>query len=145
VTDLEKAKILLRDGNYGKCVLYRDGIFHTSNGRGITPMIEFIRAGLNLRGFSAADTVAGRAAALLFAFAGVSEVYADVMSEGGVEVFERHEIKYTYGILTQRIKNRAGDGVCPMEGAVENIHEPKEAFEVLFRNLKLVSDAPDSL
>jgi len=131
LTDLEKARALLEDGSFGNCVLYSNGMIHTSKGKGISPMLEFIDAGIDMKGFSAADTVAGKALALLFAYVGIKEVYADVMSKSAVEVFERFEIRCVYGALVDVIKNRAGDGVCPMEGAVENISEPEKALEIL--------------
>jgi hypothetical protein len=131
MTNLEKAREMLKSGSFGKCILYSSEIIHTSSGQGIKPMLEFLIAGLDVRGFSAADTVAGRALALLLAYAGIKEIYADVMSHTAVSVFERHEIRYVYGELTDMIKNRAGDDLCPMEKAVFNINEPEEAFRIL--------------
>ena len=136
MTDLEKAKALLESGNYGNCVLYKDNIFHTSKGRGISPMLEFFDAELDMKGFSAADTVAGKAAALLFALAGVTEVYADIMSQSAVNTFNRFGINCTYDKLTENIKNRAGTGLCPMENAVSNINDPKEALPAIQKTLK---------
>jgi len=137
MTDLEKARELLHDGNYGKCVLYSGEIFHTSNGQGISPMLEFLTAGLELKGFSAADTVAGKATALLFAYAGVSALYADVMSKSAVDVLRRFGIRFVYEELTEQINNRTGDDMCPMERAVMNIDEPEEAFKILREKLNM--------
>jgi hypothetical protein len=148
LTDLEKARALLEDGSFGNCILYSNGVIHTSKGQGISPMLEFLAAGINMRGFSAADTVAGKALALLFACAGISEVYAGIMSRGAVGVFERFEIRCVYGKLVGEIKNRANTDICPMERAVENISEPEEAYEVLknlFNQLKLIPHAPNGL
>jgi hypothetical protein len=131
LTDLEKARALLEDGSFGSCILYKNGIIHASRGKGIAPMLEFLEAGLNMRGFSAADTVAGKALALLFAYAGVKEVYAAVMSRGAVEIFERFEIRCVYSRLTENINNRAKTDLCPMERAVEHVNEPDTAYEVL--------------
>ncbi|MCL2019633.1 MAG: DUF1893 domain-containing protein [Oscillospiraceae bacterium] len=131
MTDLEKAKALLEDGGFGNCILYSNGIIHTSRGKGISPILEFLEAGLDLKGFSAADTITGKALALLFVFSGIKDVYAHVMSRSAVEVFARHEIRCVYGELVDEIKNRAGDGVCPMERAVKNIDDPYRALEIL--------------
>jgi hypothetical protein len=131
LTDLEKARALLADGNFGNCILYKNGIIHASGGRGISPMLEFIETGLDLKGFSAADTVAGKALALLFAHAEVGAVYADVMSESAVEIFKKFNIRCVHGELVDVIKNRAGNGICPMERAVEYIDECDKAYEVL--------------
>jgi len=131
MTNLEKAREMLLAKTYGNCVLYGDEIIHTSKKQGIAPMLEFLSAGLDMKGFSAADTVAGKALALLMVYAGVSEVYADVMSRGAVEIFERFEVRHVYSELTEQINNRAGDAICPMELAVMNTWEPEEAYKIL--------------
>jgi hypothetical protein len=131
MTDLEKARGLLHSGHFGNCVLYSGDIIHTSKGRGISPMLEFIAAELDLKDFSAADTIAGRAGALLFVYAGVEAVYADVMSRGAVNIFEQYDVRYVYGELTDEIKNRSGDGICPMELAVMYTDQPAKAYSAL--------------
>jgi len=133
LTDLEKARELLKTGNFGSCVLYSEHIIHTGKGKGIAPMMEFLAAGLDMKGFAAADVIAGKAAALLFALAGVNAVYADVMSKTAVEVFGRFGIRCVYGELVDYIKNRDETGMCPMEQAVLNTNDPQEAFEILNR------------
>ena len=131
MTDLEKAKAMLESGDYGNCVLYSNGMIHTSKARGISPMLEFISSGLDIKGFSAADTIVGKAAALLFAYAKIKEVYANVMSKSAVDVFKRFEIRYVYGELTENIQNRDKTDLCPMEIAVQTIEEPADAVEVI--------------
>jgi hypothetical protein len=128
---MEKARALLEEGSFGNCVLYKNGIIHAGRGKGIAPMLEFLEAGLDMKGFCAADTVVGKALALLFVRAGVEAVYAGVMSEGAVEVFKKFGIRCTQEKLAAQIKNRDGSGVCPMESAVEDIDEPEAAYEVL--------------
>ena len=54
---------------------------YSSTERGVKPLLDFIENGPNLRGFSAADKIVGKAAALLYVLLGVKEVYAPVMSE----------------------------------------------------------------
>jgi hypothetical protein len=131
MTDLEKARELLHSGNYGTCVLYNSDIFHTSFSKGIKPVLEFLTAGLDLKGFSAADTVAGKALALLLAYAGVEAVYANVMSKGAFEILKRYNIRCVYEELTEQINNRTGDGLCPVELLVADINEPEKAFKIL--------------
>jgi Domain of unknown function (DUF1893). len=130
LTDIEHAKELFLSGKY-TCVLCNGGTIHTSTLNGISPMVEFITAGINLNGFSAADKIVGKAAAMLFALAGVREVYAGVMSEQAVKVFSKYGIQYSCDTLTQNIVNRAGTGLCPMEQAVKDIENPSDAFEAI--------------
>lgn len=94
-------------------------------------MMEFITAGINLNGFSAADKIVGKAAAMLFVSVGVREVYACVMSEQAVKVFLKYGVQHSCDTLTQAIINRTGTGLCPMEQAVKDIENPSEAFDAV--------------
>ena len=136
MTNIEKAKEIFKRDNY-TCVLCKDKIIHTSKLRGISPMVEFINNGVNLKGFSAADKIVGKAAAMLFILAEVSEVYANVMSEQAVKVFSKYGVRYSYDTLTDVIVNQVGTDLCPMEKAVMSIDEPTHAFESIKNTLEV--------
>ena len=77
------------------------------------------------------DKVVGRAAAFLYVLLEAKEVYADAMSEGAQEVFSTYGIRFGCGVLAKEIINRKGDGLCPMERAVQGIHNPGQALEAV--------------
>ena len=83
-----------------------------------------------LRGASAADKVIGKAAALLFVYGGIRQVYAGVISTPALEVFQQYGVVCEYGTLVDRIQNRKGDGLCPMETRAMTLTLPEEAYEV---------------
>ena len=95
LSDAQRARRLLERGGH-TCVLCRGDEVLTDDRAGIAPMMGFIGAGIDLVGYSAADRIVGRAAALLFVLAGVREVYAGVMSQGGADVLEAHGIAHPY-------------------------------------------------
>ncbi len=130
MSDLENAKNQLKNEGY-TCVLCKGTQLYTSRETGISPMLDFLEKNTVLSGFSAADKIVGKAAAMLFALAGVAELYAEVLSRSAVSVLESYGIRYSYGILTERIINRRGDGICPMEETVAEITDPQEAFYAL--------------
>lgn len=130
MTDIEKARALLAQGQK-TCVLCRGDALISSEKAGIAPMVEFITDEINLHGFSAADKIIGKAAALLFVLAGVHEVYADVMSTSAMEIFKQHSIPFSYGEKTTVIVNRTGTGSCPMEQAVQGLTDPRAALEAI--------------
>lgn len=113
------------------CVLCRGEETWTSDRTGIAPMLDFLDRGIDLSGASAADRIVGKAAAMLFALAGVSSLYAEVLSERALPVLERYGIAVAWGTLTPAIINRRGDGPCPMETAVEEIDDPNEALNAI--------------
>lgn len=125
MTDLQTAIDNL-DGH--TICLCKDGNIITDCKRCIAPMADFLAEGRNLRGYSVADLIVGRAVALLFVKAGIKEVYAKTISEGGAEVLRSRGIPYVYETLTDRIINRQGTDICPMERAVQGVDDPDEAY-----------------
>ena len=127
---LSDAVSLLHSGGF-TCVLCGQGRVLTSEKRGIAPLLEWIEAGEDLRGFCCADKIIGRAAALLLIHCGASAVHGDVMSAGAKALLEELGITVSYDTLTERIINRTGDGPCPMEQAVAGLTDPAAAPNVL--------------
>ena len=121
MNDLQKARQQLESGNY-TCVLCREETIITSCHRGVRPLMELLET--DVTGFSAADKVVGRAAALLYRLLGVRELYAAVISRGALEVLNQGGIAVCYDTLTDGIINRAGNGPCPMEAATRDITDP---------------------
>lgn len=121
--DRELARKTLTDGAY-TCVFARDGQFRSDTARGVSPLLAALDSQENYAGWSAADKVVGRGAAFLYVLLGVREVWAAVMSRGAREVLERHGIACFPETETDAIRNRAGDGFCPMESAVAGIDDP---------------------
>ena len=130
MNDLEHAKSLLEEGSY-TLALIKGGETITSYERGVKPLLGLLDGGKDLRGFSAADRVVGKAAAFLYVLLGVQTVYANVISTLAEGVLRGHGIAVEAQTRTERILNRAGDGFCPMETAVENISVPTEAYRAI--------------
>ncbi len=135
MNDVERAKSLLKKGGH-TCVLCRGETVYTSCERGVAPLLRLLDNKNDLKGFSAADKVVGRAPALLYALMGVRAVYASVMTERADHILREHGIFTAWEVITQTIHNRAGTGVCPMELAVGEIEEPTKALEVIRRRVE---------
>lgn len=133
MSDIERAKAALRGHSVAVC---RAGEVMTRDGRGIAPLLAIASEENALRGASVADLIVGKAAALLMAYAGVSEVYAEVMSEAGERTLSEHDIPHSCGLLVPYIIDRTGKDVCPMERAVADVSDPAEAYAVLSARLE---------
>ena len=57
------------------CVLCAGTRCHTSTQRGVAPLLQWLDGGTDLKGFSAADKVVGKAAAFLYCLLGVAAVH----------------------------------------------------------------------
>ncbi len=117
-------------------VVSKGGESKISMASGITPLMEMIANSPDfLRGSSVVDRVVGRAAALLMVHGGVCELHAVLVSEPAIAALEAHGLPFTYGEKTPGIRNRAGDGNCPMESACLETDDPAEAYEILKKKL----------
>ena len=126
--NLEKCREILKSGDY-TLVLFDGKTLLTDTKRGVKPLLDLLDRETDLSGFSAADKVVGKAAAFLYVLLNVREIYADVISTHALSVLEEHQIPVVYGTLTDKIKNRAGTGFCPMETGVLDEENPEKALE----------------
>ena len=130
--DLDTAKLHL-DGH--SICLCKDSDIMTDDSRGIAPMMKLIAAGTDLQGYSAADLIVGKAAAMLFVKAGIISVFGKVMSVPALDYLKQHDIHAEYDTLTERIINRLGTDICPMEKTVAEISDAEQGYEALKQKL----------
>lgn len=130
MTDLQIAKENLAGHTICLC---KDGQCLFSEKKGIAPLMGFIADGVNLEGYSAADLVVGKAAALLMVKCNIKAVFAKTLSEGGKEILKSNNIPFEYESLTDRIINHDGTDVCPMEKTVLQTDDPEEGY-ILLKN-----------
>lgn len=126
---LEKAKSILLS-SASTIAVVSDGEVFTSQERGVKPLLFLLKEKKGfLKGASVADKVIGKAAALLMALGEIKEVHTLIISEPAIKVFEKYNIACFYDKKVDRIINRTGDGLCPMETLCLDVEEPKEAFQ----------------
>ena len=140
--DLKRARALLLEGGY-TCVLCRGEEFHTAAARGVKPLVDWLDSGLDLKGFSAADKVVGRATAFLYVLLEVKAVHALVMSTPAKEALEANGITALCGREVPGIINRRGDGPCPFEEAVLGITDPVEALAAIRAKQFVMAQPPE--
>ena len=80
MTDIEHAKQLLTGEGY-TCVICRGDNIHTSEKRGVAPLIELLDSRIDVRGYSAADKAVGMAAARLGGLGGVGVVWGSASAK----------------------------------------------------------------
>jgi len=118
------------------CVLRRGDDVICSREHGVKPLLAWIGEKKDFTGYGAADQVIGKAAALLYIYLGVKDVYGQLISEPAASVFEEHGVAFTFGRKVPFIVNRTRDGMCPMEQTVLSISDPEEAVEALKGKVK---------
>lgn len=133
MSDLENAKIALNGHTIALC---KGDKILTSDKKGITPMVELIDSEINLKGYSVADLIVGKAVALLYVKAEIVAVYAKTISKPAIQVLKNNHISFYYDILTDKIINRKGNDLCPMEKVVLDIDNVDTAYHLIKNKLK---------
>ncbi len=128
---IQKMMERLKTEDFSLYSLGPDGEY-TSRASGIFPVLDPMRKDrFFFKDCLVADKLIGKASGMLLIYSGAKEVYGIVMSKSAVELFEHYGIPYHYDTLVERIINRKGDDICPMEKTVLVIDDLKEAFEAL--------------
>ena len=135
---MKDAKAILRDGDYTLAVIHGDAVY-TSKERGVKPLLELYERYGDLVGAVAADKVVGKAAALLYVKLGVYALYTDVISTHALAVLRENGIDTAFAVETEAIRNRRGDGFCPVETAVMDLFDPDAALTAIYETLKALN------
>ena len=135
--DLDIAKSRLYKKEF-TLVVVKNGkvLFETRSHRiaGFLSAIEQLDA--TLEGATVADRVAGKAVALLCVYAGISNMYAGVLSRKAKAVFEEYGISCEWKELVDNILDLNRSGVCPFEKAAADISDPEQAYAAFKKLLK---------
>lgn len=127
LSDMEKAREIFSTGEY-TCVLCKDDTIVTSTERGVKPLVRFLDIGEDYTGFSAVDKIVGKSAGHLYMLMGVKCIHASVMSREACEFLTAGGVEATADTFTDKIINRIGNDICPMEKAVSGIEDSQLAL-----------------
>lgn len=125
--DLKKATSMLVDDT--TLVLVKGDVVLLSSEKSVVALVEYIAEGKNYSGFSAADVVVGKAAALLLTKLKVKSVFAKTVSKAGKEILEKAQIDLSFEKEVSYIQNKKHDDMCPMEKLVADISNPDVAYK----------------
>lgn len=129
MNDLDVAKTALYEKGLTLTIV-KEGtlLFETGSHRisGFLGAIE--KFGDKLEGASVADRVVGKAIALLCVYAGIRQVYAEVLSRKAKAVLEENGVPCQLKELVDTILDLNRNDVCPFEKAAADISDPEEAY-----------------
>lgn len=133
--NIELAKKLLVEEDLS-CILVGNDRVIKSKDKGVKPLIDIIKNQEDVKGYSVADTVVGKAAALLYVYIKVGNVFGRIMSQDAINVFKENNIEYSYLTLVPYIKNRDKTDMCPMEKSVRDINDPNLGYQAILEKIK---------
>jgi hypothetical protein len=127
--DLNLAKRTLHEEQLSLVVAKNGRVLFKSKSRGVNDLLSMIeKVGRLTEEASLADSIVGRAAALLCVYSKIMAVYGVNMSEGAVSILKSSGIRCEYGTLVPRILNREKNDICPFDKAVFGIDDPSVAL-----------------
>lgn len=119
--DIDIAKDLLTKEHLALVIVKHGEAIFKSNEKGITPLYTAVNEiKESMKGASVADKVIGKAAAMLCSYAGINELYTNLISEKAIDVLNKTEITYQFNNICSFIKNRNNTGMCPVETLASN-------------------------
>lgn len=137
MNSLQTAKKILSEPGVTFVIVKGDQILRSSE-HGIRPLLRILRDDPeSLRGAIIADKIIGKAAALLMIYGKVKNVYAEIVSDPAISVFEEYAVPYEYGLKEKYIQNKDRSGMCPMESKVLNCSVPEEAYTIFSEMIPL--------
>lgn len=139
MNNLDTAIVLLKNNDYTLAAV-SDKSEITSRHRGVKPLLDIINGKTDLNGYSVADKVIGKAAALLYVLLKPDEIFAFTISRPALDVLSQNHIEIKYDTLTEAIRNRDNTGFCPMESTVLDTLDPYEAIELIKKKLAELSE-----
>jgi hypothetical protein len=138
--DLEIAKKLLVEKQLTLVIVKNGQVLYQTDTHRISGFIGAIeKFGAQLNGASVADRVAGKALALLCVYAGIRQVYAEVLSRKAKAVFEANGIMFESKDMVDNVLDANKSDVCPFEKVAADISDPKDAygaFKALLEKMK---------
>ncbi len=130
MSDLDIAKKDLTDKNLTLSIVKDGKIIYNSIERGVLPLYLAVTSeDIDTHGASVADKVTGKGAALLCAYGKIAKLHTGTMSQKAAAVLDGAGIEFSCDELVDFIKNRAGDGSCPVEKLTGDIQDPQAAIE----------------
>jgi hypothetical protein len=130
MNDLETAKNRLNQQNLTLTIVKNGTVLFETSSRRISGFLTAVeQLGTKLEGASAADKVAGKAVALLCVYAGIRQVYAEILSKKAETVFQQNRIPYQHKQLVDTILNLDRTSVCPFEKTAADITDPEKAYQ----------------
>ncbi len=138
--DLELAKKQLYSKQLTLAIAKNGQVLFETDSHRISGFIHAIDTlDTQLKGASIADRVAGKALALLCIYAGIREVYAEVLSQKAKLLFEENNVVCEWEQLVENVLDINKTGMCPFEKAAAEISDPQVsyvAFKALLEKMK---------
>ncbi len=136
MSDIDLAREILMQGF--SLVVVKDGeCLFKERGTWIHPIVHaFEKLGDTMHGASVADSIMGKAAAVLCIMGKVRSVYTPAISLPALKMLSREHIQVQYERTVPGIMNRDRSDFCLAEKIMMDVDDPEKAFSALWKLLQ---------
>jgi hypothetical protein len=130
--DIELARSLLEEEKWNLVMVKGGQVLFSSRERGVAPFFQAVQSmGTSLHNAAAADRIMGLAVAMLCLYARINSVYADIASQGALDMLEGQGVTISNKSIVPYISNYDGTDLCPFEKLAMNSENPTQLFSKL--------------
>jgi hypothetical protein len=123
--DIDLARSLLEDDKWNLVIVKKGQVLLSSRERGIAPFFQAVQSiGKGLHNAAVADRIVGLAVAMLCLHARVRYVYADILSQGALDMLRKKGVAVNSKTTVPHISNYDGTDLCPFEKLAESCQKP---------------------
>lgn len=127
---LETARAEIEAGSLSCAAVHSGEIAARAEGMGLRPLLSLYEQSMLADAF-VVDKIIGKAAAMILVLGRAKKAYGETVSASAAAYLHAHGIPVAAGRVIERIINRAGTGLCPMEQTVLDIDDPAEGLIAL--------------
>jgi hypothetical protein len=137
--DIELARSLLEEERWNLVMVKEGQVLFSSRESGVAPFFQAVQSmGESLHNAVVADHIVGSAVAMLCLHARINSVYADIASQGALDMLKEEGVTISSKGIVPYISNYDGTDLCPFEKMAMDSGDPAQ----LFANLKSMLGGP---
>ena len=132
-------KEILKYNKYSCVISDGNEMVYTSVERGVKPLLEYYHHQFSQscdHSLYVADKVIGKGAAFILVLLSIKGLYTPVISQSALELLQKYGIEVQCDRIAPFIKNRTGEGRCPIESAVIDEEDPVMALDKIIMKVK---------
>jgi hypothetical protein len=130
--DIELARSLLEEEKWNLVIAKEGQVLFSSTERGVAPFFQAVQSmEKSLHNAAVADRIVGSAVAMLCLHARITSVYADIASQGALDMLKGQGVAISSKSTVPYISNYDGTDLCPFEKLARDAGEPSRLFAAL--------------
>jgi hypothetical protein len=130
--DIELARSLLEEKKLNLVVVKGRQVLFSSKESGVAPFFRAVQNMENtLHNAALADRIVGLAVAMLCLHARIASVYADIVSQGALDMLKNRGVTISSKSVVPHIFDYDGTDLCPFEKLAQSCQEPSQLLAAL--------------